>query len=194
MSFLKWIAIGVMPFILIVTGVVAYLAVTSPPLPQKPPVRASARLDRKKILAAIKKDTTFTARVIRDLQADIDSLQNAVNLYRQKLRQKDTERDSLIKVLAQKETIIESKDEKIEQIMAQLDRFVNSEANAKSLAKTFSSMKPSQIAPILKKLDDDIILSIYQNTNSRYRKNIILALSDTRAAGLSKRLLTLSKN
>ncbi len=193
MTFLKWIAIGVMPFVMIVLGVIAYLTVTKPPLPA-PQKAQTKQINRKLILKAIKNDSSFSARVIRELQAEIDSLQSELKAYKQKLSLKESEEDSLVTVLAQKDKMLASKDEELKKITAQLDRFVNSEANAKSLAKTFSSMKPAQIAPILRKLDDEIILSIYQNTNSRYRKNIILALSDDRAAGLSKRLLHLSKN
>ena len=58
MTFLKWIAIGVMPFVMIVLGVLAYLTVTKPPLPA-PQKAQTKQISRKLILKAIKKGQLF---------------------------------------------------------------------------------------------------------------------------------------
>jgi len=45
------------------------------------------------------------------------------------------------------------------------------------------------MAPILQKLDDDTIILIYQQTGKTARKDILLALSESRAAKIANKLI-----
>ncbi len=62
-------------------------------------------------------------------------------------------------------------------------------AKLQAVAKTFEKMSVKQIAPILKNLDDNTLLQIYTNTGSRYKKNILLAINEKRAALITKEFI-----
>ncbi len=50
-------------------------------------------------------------------------------------------------------------------------------------------MSVKQIAPILRNLDDNTLLQIYTNTGSRYKKNILIAINEKRAALITKEFI-----
>jgi flagellar motility protein MotE (MotC chaperone) len=64
----------------------------------------------------------------------------------------------------------------------------NQQANIKELAKTFETMKTSEIGPILKKVDNATVIALYKNMGSRSKKMILTALSNDRAAEITQEL------
>ncbi len=58
-----------------------------------------------------------------------------------------------------------------------------------SMAKTFEKMSIKQISPILRNLDDKTVLMIYTNTGNRFKKNILLAVNEKRAALITKEFI-----
>lgn len=90
-------------------------------------------------------------------------------------------------------SIAVSKTEKLEKELQKItqakNRAKSRESRAKEMAKTLSSMKTKAMAPILNKLDDDTVVLIYKQTGKTARKNILLALNETRAAKITKKII-----
>ncbi len=58
----------------------------------------------------------------------------------------------------------------------------------KELAKTYDTMKPDEFKSILTNVDDETLVALYKNMSSRNRKNILIALSNDRAAHITQLL------
>jgi len=64
----------------------------------------------------------------------------------------------------------------------------NKKISIKELAKTYETMKVSEIKPILDNVDDDTVIALYKNMGTRTRKNLIKSLSGGRAAQITEKL------
>lgn len=58
----------------------------------------------------------------------------------------------------------------------------------KGLSKTYESMKPKEMKPILSNLDDGTIIAIYNNMSNRNKKMVFQALAPKRAAEITEKL------
>lgn len=96
--------------------------------------------------------------------------------------------DSLNTVLEQKQNLIESYISQVESLEENVQTLEAKKVSIKDLAKTYETMKVADIRPILERLDDGTIIALYQNMGSRTKKNLIQALSDVRAAKITKKL------
>jgi len=97
--------------------------------------------------------------------------------------------DSLNEVLGKQELIIAGYTSQIESLEERNQALQSKSVSIKELAKTYETMKVSDIRPILEKVDDATIVALYKNMGSRTRKNIIQALSSVRAAQLTNKLV-----
>jgi flagellar motility protein MotE (MotC chaperone) len=127
-------------------------------------------------------DSTLT---VEKPLSESDSLRNVVEVKEIQLSNKETLFDSLkndakIKIEKAKIKASEVASENMEK---------EKNEKALSMAKTFEKMSIKQIAPILKNLDDGTVMIIYNNTGNRFKKNILLAVTEKRAALITKEFL-----
>lgn len=111
---------------------------------------------------------------------------------KQQLQKKETIIDSLTKVIEFQKAEFKDKDAEIENLKTKVADKEKQTANIKELAKTFSTMKADEMAPILRNLDDQTVILIYENMSNRVRKNYLLALPSQRAASLAKKLASIN--
>ena len=109
--------------------------------------------------------------------------------YEQELKAQKHQLDSLTALVQTLRQDTQAKSAEIEKLNIALQGKTERNKKAKEMAKTFASMKVKQISPILNKLDDETIISIYLQTSKPARKNIIAALTDDRAARITKKLI-----
>lgn len=149
-----------------ITAVFSVMLIMQPP--QKP------------ISKTVKGKTVANAKLTKT-----QKLQIQIEDYKQRLTQQKAIIDSLEEIAAAKTKL----EQEIERLNVLLKGKTDKEARAKEIAKTLSSMKAKTMAPILQKLDDETIILIYQQTGKTARKDILLALSETRAAKITNKLI-----
>ncbi|MFQ6604290.1 MAG: hypothetical protein ACE5D8_01935 [Fidelibacterota bacterium] len=98
------------------------------------------------------------------------------------------EKDSLLDVISQLNRDIAKFENKIAALGEKVTALESQQMNMKELAKTYESLKPKEMEPILAKIDDQTLIALYKNMSSRNRKNLLLALTSTRAAVLTQQL------
>jgi flagellar motility protein MotE (MotC chaperone) len=102
-----------------------------------------------------------------NIQAIIDSLNNQLMLQEKLINEyKNINKELLNKLELAKRQVISIKD----------------------LAKTYESMKPEEMKPILSNLDDGTVIAIYNSMSSRNKKTIFKALNPKRAAEITELL------
>lgn len=94
--------------------------------------------------------------------------------------------DSLNNELENKETLIAAHTAEIEALEKSVENLKQKNINIKDLAKTYETMKVTEIRPILEKVDDETVIALYKNMGSRTKKNLIQALSGVRAARITQ--------
>ncbi len=119
----------------------------------------------------------------------VDSLEALVESLQLKLDLEKTIADSLKKELSAKLALLEKKEAQLAKLDEQLKSAQKRALKAKDIAKTFESMRVNEMKLILQKIDDKMLALIYQNMNSRFRKNLLLALPPSRAARLTKNVI-----
>ena len=95
---------------------------------------------------------------------------------------KVTQLDSLHEVVTKTEKINSKQQEMLQKLDSEQETEMNKSDKAKAMAKTFEKMNVKQIAPILQNLDDETVMLIYRATSNRFKKNILLAVDEKRAA------------
>jgi flagellar motility protein MotE (MotC chaperone) len=143
--------------------------------------------EQQKVLAELAaNDSTFT---IEKPLSEADSLRKLIEKKEQEIVKKETIVDSIKNDAKTKIEVA-----KIEAIETATKIAEENEAKAKkekalSMAKTFEKMSIKQIAPILNNLDDETVMMIYTNTGNRFKKNILLAVNEKRAAQITKEFI-----
>ncbi|KAA3617622.1 MAG: hypothetical protein D8M58_01310 [Calditrichaeota bacterium] len=127
-------------------------------------------------------DSTFT---LEKPLSETDSLKKIVEMKEQEITKKETKLDSL-KNDAKKQVEL-AKKEAVK--IAEEENDTMKQEKALSMAKTFEKMSIKQIAPILRNLDDQTVMMIYTNTGNRFKKNILLAVNEKRAALITKEFI-----
>lgn len=132
-------------------------------------------------------DSTFT---LEKPPSELDSLKLVLQEYQDALKQKEDKIDSLgtaneskDKIVAEHNKVVDKKQQREAERQRQLEQ-------AKTMAKTFEKMKVGEISPILRNLDDDTVMLIYKETSNRFKKNILLAINEKRAAVITKDFIT----
>jgi len=174
---LKWIALGTSSFIFFIALVFGIM------LALKPPQKSAIKEKGKK--------TGMVSKSVKKIQytSNSDSLRAAAQEYLQMLEESKQQMDSLRAVIKSQQAQLEEKEKQLQQLNAALAGKANKDKRAKEMAKTLAAMKVKQMAPILNKLDDGTIISIFQQTSKTSRKNILTALTDERAARITKKLI-----
>ncbi len=176
MGIVKWIVFSLGVFSFAIAAIFSVmLMMQDPPPPKKAnakkPVATKAEIKKiKNKKGALSKN--------EKLVLEIAELHSAIE-------KKDKIIDSL-KVVAAKTETLQKELQKITQSNASSK---SKASRAKDMAKTLSSMKTKAMAPILNKLDDDTVILIYKQTSKTARKNILLALSEARAAKITKKII-----
>lgn len=132
-------------------------------------------------------DSTFTWE--KPL-SEADSLRLMLEEYQKQIALRDQKMDSLSNVVNNSVQQAEKAKAMAEQLELEKQAGEDREKKAMIMAKTFSKMKVAQIAPILKNLDDETVLLIYKHTGNRFKKNILLAMNEKRAAALTENFIT----
>lgn len=102
-----------------------------------------------------------------DLQAVVDSLYNQMLLLQIELDEYKYENSRLKK---------------------ELEISKQQAVSIKGLSKTYESMKPKEMKPILSNLDDGTIIAIYNSMSNRNKKMVFQALTPKRAAEITEKL------
>lgn len=176
MGVVKWVVFSLGIFLFSIAVVFSVMLMLQDPKPpekeiKKKPVVTKAEIQKvKNKKGGLSKEEKMVLK-IADLQAALEEKSKLV--------------DSL--------TIAASKTEKLEKELQKITQAKTStksrESRAKEMAKTLSSMKTKAMGPILNKLDDDTVVLIYKQTGKTARKNILLALSEARAAKITKKII-----
>jgi len=96
--------------------------------------------------------------------------------------------DSLNNQLMIQENLINKYKNKNEELLNRLELAKRQVVSIKDLAKTYESMKPEEMKPILSNLDDGTVIAIYNSMSSRNKKTIFKALNPKRAAEITELL------
>jgi len=131
-------------------------------------------------------DSSFTEEGPLD---ETDSLKKVIAQIQTEVVKRDQKVDSLNSVLSSKLSITKKQKEIAEKLKNKLNRASDKNKKAKEMAKTFEKMKIKQIAPILRNLDDETVILIYKETSNRFKQNILLAINEKRAASITKNFI-----
>ena len=96
--------------------------------------------------------------------------------------------DSLNNQLMLQEAIINEYQNRNEELLNKLEMAKRQVISIKDLAKTYESMKPEEMKPILSNLDDGTVIAIYNSMSGRNKKIIFKALNPKRAAEITELL------
>ena len=96
--------------------------------------------------------------------------------------------DSLNNQLMLKENLINKYKKRNEELLNELELAKRQVISIKDLAKTYESMKPEEMKPILSNLDDGTVIAIYNSMSGRNKKIIFKALNPKRAAEITELL------
>lgn len=174
---LIWVGIGVTAFAVLVVVIFVVLSYLEPE-PAAPPIALVPNGVDPKLLAE-KQDE------INNLNKTIFSLKDSLNLREMRI-------DSLQEQIQFRDGIIREYTRTVESLNSQTAALNNRMLNVKELAKTFETMKVEDMKPILAQVDDPTVIDLYTNINSRNRKNLLMALSTSRAAMLAQKIANLS--
>jgi flagellar motility protein MotE (MotC chaperone) len=174
---ITWSLILVVVFVLLIGiafGVLSYLA----PAPEE--------------LAAIQEETlaapSDTTAASEPETSESDSLRQVIDELTSDLFFSRITIDSLTEVVAQKQKELQGYIDQTSLLEGKLESLKDKKISIRELAKTYESMKVSEIKPIVEKLDDKTVIALYNNMGSRTKKNLLRALSDVRAAQITKKL------
>lgn len=131
-------------------------------------------------------DSTFTLDGPLDAT---DSLRKVIEKIQTEVVKRDQKVDSLNNELSSKLIVTKKQQEITEKLKNKLNRASDKNKKAKEMAKTFEKMKIKQIAPILRNLDDETVMLIYKETSNRFKRNILLAVNEKRAASITKNFI-----
>ncbi len=116
------------------------------------------------------------------LLVDLDSLQAL-------LAASMSSRDSLERITAIWDATERALESRLQEKDVELVALRQVDVNAQDMARTFATMSVQELAPIVAKLSDEVILDIYKHTTNKRRKYLLSALGDERAAALTNRLV-----
>jgi septation ring formation regulator EzrA len=166
--------VGLLIIIALIYGTLRYLR------SEKDKALAELEKEKNKVQTESVQNDSLTAPAKPLTKAD--SLTQIVDLYKKEITGKDSILDSLQNVVIEKSKIAQ-KQQKENQKSKKQEELAE---NARAMAKTFEKMSVKQIAPILENLDDGTVFMIYKATGNRFKKNILLAVKEKRAAQITE--------
>jgi len=132
-------------------------------------------------------------KLLSKKQNEVDSTQAVLEKLGSELFFSQLEKDSLRDVIGFKDGLIAGYEKTIVQLKERLTALNERSVSIKELAKTYETMKPNEIRPILEKVDDTTVIVLYKNMSSRNRKSIFQALPGDRAAAITKQIAGVSE-
>lgn len=187
MKLIKWIGFGLGLFIIFTIIIFVSMMYIVPPL--EPIGEATLDSVADSLLKANTVQREELEKILGTFKNHKDSLENLVLEVNNAAREKEFAIDSLQKALDANYASIKKKEAELEQLANLIKSGQNKSEKAKEIAKTFGSMDTKQIAPILNRLDNETVICIYEQMNSRTKKNILLGLPQERAALITKKML-----
>ena len=97
--------------------------------------------------------------------------------------------DSLGRELAFRDANVNVLEDRLQDKDAVIETLRQVDVNAQAMARTFATMSVPELAPIVAKLGDEVVMDIYKHTTNKRRKFLLSALGDDRAAALTNRLV-----
>jgi len=174
MGLIKWVVFSLGGLAFLITVIFSVMLFLNPPVPK----------DKEKAAGASKETVDYLKKKKGKL-SKIEALTVKVAELEEALVLKNTEIDSLSQIALEKELV----SKELAKLNAQMEATTSRSSRAKDIAKTLSAMKSKSMSPILNKLDDSTVILIYNQTSKTARKGILLALSDDRAARITKKLI-----
>ncbi len=126
------------------------------------------------------------SRALKVKQAEVDTLQAQFLDIKSQIFFNKGKIDSLNEQLAFKDDLISGYVKEIEKLNVVVLKNEKQAVNLKELAKTYESMKSSEMKPILANVADATVLSIYKNMSAKNRKTLFQALDQKRAAEITE--------
>lgn len=187
MQAVRWIGLAFVLF-LVYTILIFVIMVMVVPLPPAPPERTIfSTADSLLQYDWVRKEEL--AQVVKEFKTRHDSLTAMLNQNKVEITRKNLMIDSLHNELNSYQAALKKKESEVQYLSELINSNRDRTDKAKDMAKTFSSMDTKQIAPILNKLDNETVIAIYEQMNSRTKKNILLGLPQERAALITKKML-----
>jgi len=121
-------------------------------------------------------------------QEQKDSLVNLINMKDSILAVSGDKRDSLSRIIQTKISTINDYEKTVKNLKNKIKDKKNREENIKNLAKTYESLRVSEMTPILEDISDRTLIDIYNKMSSRKRMKLLQALPPNRAARLTNKL------
>ena len=134
-------------------------------------------------------EAAITNKELRLIIQERDSLTVERDSLLQVLAMRAASLDSVGRLLSLKDADINVLGETLQQKDAEILALRKVEVNAQEMARTFATMSLDELAPIVDRLSDQVVLDIYQHTSNKRRKFLLSALGDERAANLTNRLV-----
>jgi len=169
--------------ILVITGLLYFLS------PDSPVESGGSSAINEPLNQSLESSTLLNIEGVATLE---DSLEKRIDILQSKLNYQQIISDSLNGLLSEKITQAEKYLKDIENLQQSIVDIQTVEDQAKSLAKTFESMKINEIGRSVADLDDKALMQIYNKMNGRLRKNLLMAVSSERAAKLTKKMMSLA--
>ena len=177
MNIVKWVVLSIGGLAFLVAVVFSVMLLISPTPEPVTEVKTKKPLVTKKDIKNAKNKKSELERneklVLRVAQLDST------------LKKKNILIDSLQIAAAETQELHKQVEKLTEQLTGSLDK----NARAKDMAKTLAAMKPKAMSPILNKLDDETVILIYKQTSKTARSSILAALTEDRAAIITKKLI-----
>lgn len=137
---------------------------------------------------AARVNKTVYGNTIKSFNAETDSLKRVIQSFQAEIFLNKLTSDSLIeqntmkdRLVTEYQTLLKDKEK---EVLALTKRRVSS----KAIAKTYESMKPAEMRPILVKVDNETIEILYESMSGRNRKSLLQALPPSRAASLTRKM------
>ncbi|HKI45650.1 MAG TPA: hypothetical protein VKA08_10000 [Balneolales bacterium] len=187
---LLYTGIFVVGFIVLLAG--AYIAY--PHLHPKVVAKVQQEVDNKE-LPPIYDYTKFSPLKFDTLTTEVSKLKKQIQLYKSVPDKNKLLIDSLVKVRKLQKKVItqlrDSLDLQKKQLIA--DRKTKTKQKVTGLqysdvGKSLLSMDPSALAPILKKLNDNMLVGLYRDGSNMQREKLLQSLDPNRAAELLKKV------
>jgi len=173
---LLWMGIGVGGFIVLIVIIFVILSFLEP-------------VDENLQAAELPGQNASIPAAVQQVEpSELDSLKSEIKDLKSVLFFANLEKDSLIEQIEFRDGLIEGYKKTIDRLNKDLLGANKRSVSIKELAKTYETMKPGEMRPILEKVDDETVIAIYKNMSSRSRKSIFQALPGERAAIITKRL------
>jgi len=129
---------------------------------------------------------------ISSTDVESDSFADPITLLQNQIKIHESVIDSLNALIIEKDAAAQKYEKDYVSLQQTIENMKKVEDQAKSLAKTFETMKISEIGRSVAKLNDQALMQIYYKMNGRHRKNLLMAVSADRAARLTEKMMSLA--